>query len=100
MNAAIIIQGLTMEEFANSLSEIITEKVTEAVRKVKDEDNMEKLISPADACKLFTPAISKPSLERYVKNGYFNKYHLGGRTWLRYSEIMAALKTIKRYQRS
>src|SRR4051812_35411422 len=100
MSVAIIIQGLTMEEFSNSISVIISEKVTEAVRKVKEEDNLEKLISPADACKLFSPNISKPTLEGYVKSGYFNKYHLGGRTWLKYSEIMSALKTIKRYQRS
>jgi hypothetical protein len=73
--------------------------VRNEVRSKAAEDLQEKLLSPEETCKLFTPAISKPTLESYYEKGYLQKYYLEGRTWYKYSEVLAALKTIKKYSR-
>lgn len=81
------------------LSEILPPLVNEGIKTFKEKELQEKLLSPEEACKLFLPAISRPTLESYSEKGYFTKYYLEGRTWFKYSEVMSALKNIKRYSR-
>ena len=81
------------------LENVVSEKVEQAVRKVKDEELQEKFLSPEETCKLFKPAITKPTLESYAQKDFLQKYHLGGRTWYKFSEVEAAMKQIKKYSR-
>jgi hypothetical protein len=78
-----LFQGLIREEF-----------------KVKYDQEMQgKLLSPKQVCNLFSPKISLPTLASWADKGLLIKYSIDGRTWYKYSEVMAALKTLKRYQR-
>jgi hypothetical protein len=96
MEGQVILSSIPLEQLEHLLTSIVRKEIRE-----KDlEDLNEKLLSPEETCKLFAPCISRPTLESYVRKGVFIKYNLGGRCWFKYSEIMAALKTLKRYQRS
>ncbi len=84
----------------DQLSGLLTSIIRQEIRIKTEEDLHEKFLSPEETCKLFKPAISKPTLESYAEKGLLQKHYLGGRTWFKYSEVIAALKTLKRYQRT
>lgn len=92
-------ENVTVSIPLKDLKDFFQSMIREEIRSKHFEELQEKLLSPEETCKLFSPAISKPTLESYSEKGYIKKYYLEGRTWFKYSEVMAALKTIKRYER-
>jgi len=90
---------ITEDSLAAVLASLLPSMVNQGIKEFKEAELTEKLLSPEQTCKLFTPAISKPTLESYTEKGYFKKYYLEGRTWFKYSEVMSALKTLKKYSR-
>jgi hypothetical protein len=83
-----------------SLADLIThirQVVKEELQTNEKAQLEEKLLSPKEACKLFQPAISRPTLDNICKQGLLMKYNLGGKVLFKYSEIMGALKSYKRY---
>jgi neutral trehalase len=95
----VIIAGLTLNDFKLIIDTQIQDAVYQALKKFKEEDVKDKLLSPEETCKLFTPAISIPTLNSYCKKGLIKKYYLQGRTWYKYSEILETLQTTQRYGR-
>lgn len=91
---------VTEEGLINLLLELVPQAVHQGMKTFKEEQLLEKLLSPDETRKLFHPAISKPTLDSYAEKGYIQKHYLGGLTWYKYSEVMAALKTLKRYSQS
>jgi hypothetical protein len=81
------------------VSDLFRSIVREELQSVKERELEEKLLSPEETCKLFQPAITKPTLESYAQKGHFKKYHLGGRTWFKYAEVMDSMKVIRKFQR-
>ncbi len=83
--------------------EDLTEKfrgiIREELAAKSEKDLLEKYLSPEETCNLFQPAITKPTLESYSKKRLLKKYYLGGRTWFKYSEVIAAAKEIKKFSR-
>lgn len=57
----------------------------------------EKLLSPKETCNLFNPRISLVTLASWTNKGLLTKHYIGGRTYYRYSEIMASIKSFKKY---
>ena len=100
MEGNVIIQGLPFDQFGKSIADMIRHVVAEEVRKAKVEELQEKLLSPEETCKLFVPAISIPTLNNYAKEGLIKKHYLGRLTFYKYSEIIEALKTYKKYSRT
>lgn len=89
-----ILTTITPEIFFQSIRSIVKDEIkAEALN-----DLQEKLLSPEETCKLFTPQITKPTLAAWTEAGHLTKYHLGGRVFYKYSEIMASLKTLARYK--
>jgi hypothetical protein len=62
------------------------------------EAQNEKLLSAAEACKLFVPAISRLTLIRWTKADYLKEHRLGGRIYYRQSEVIEAAKHLKKYK--
>jgi len=56
------------------------------------------LLSPAETCKMFNPAISKVTLAAWTKRGLLNESRIGGRVYYKQSEIIAGLTTLKKYK--
>lgn len=84
----------------DQLTMAIDDIVQKALREKREEDLQEKLLSPEETCKLFVPSISIATLNNYAKDGLVKKHYLGRLTFYKYSEVMASLKTIKKYSRS
>jgi len=90
----IILSGLS----PNDLIELLRPMVNEAVRQVK-EDQPEKLLSPAEVCKMFQPPISKVTLAAWSAQGKLQDRRIGGRIFYKESEILASLVTLKKYKK-
>lgn len=90
---------LTMTAFSVAqLVEEIRKAVASEVYKLKAEQG-EKLISPAEACKLFNPPITKPTLTSWTNEGILQDYRYNRRVFYKASEILKATQTVKRYKK-
>jgi hypothetical protein len=74
--------------------------VETAINKRNQTDNAEKLLSAAEACKLFQPGISKVTLHRWTKEGLIPVHRMRGRIYYKQSEVIAASQTITKYNRN
>jgi hypothetical protein len=92
----LILTPVPLDALLQALRQIVKEELVNQ----QLNELQEKYLSPEETCKLFTPAITKPTLESYVEKKHFKKYYLEGRTWFKYGEVIAALKSIKRYSRN
>jgi hypothetical protein len=77
----------------------VAQKVMELLSAKQEEELQEKMLSPADTCKLFQPAISKPTLSKWAKAGKLQEYRMDGRVFYKYSEVLQSLQTLKKYKR-
>lgn len=83
------------------LEQFVTMFVTKVKSVIDDyviEKEKEKFLSPKEACKLFIPAISRPTLDSLCNKGLLNKYHIGMRVFFKYSELIDVCKTFKKYK--
>ena len=62
-------------------------------------DLQEKMLSPAEACKIFQPNISKVTLAKWTTAGLIPDYRIGGRVFYKYSELLSSLKTLKKFKK-
>ena len=83
----------------DSLLSEITKIITTAVQAQQVTELGEKLISPAETCKLFEPEISKVTLNEWRNQGLIPCYRMGGRVYYKRSEVIEAAKRIKKYDR-
>lgn len=60
-------------------------------------DLSEKLMTAKEAANLLR--VSLVTLWQWEKQGRIAKYALGGRTYFKYSELMASLETLQRYHK-
>ena len=91
----IILSPIQLDTLLQSLRSIIKEEI----QAEQLNDLKEKLLSPAEACKIFQPKISKPTLSSWTDKGLITEYRLGGRIFYRYSELIEAAKTLKKYKK-
>ena len=96
MAPQVVLFQLDPEIFLQQIKDIIKNEIQEANQK----DQADKLLSPAETCKLFQPAVSKMTLIRWTKNERLIEYRIGGRVFYKYSEIMEAMKHLKKYKKS
>ncbi len=89
----ILLNGITAEQ----LIELFRPMIREEVRLVMSEQE-ERLISPALACKLFKPAITKATLASWTKQGLLQEHRMGGRVYYRQTEILASTLTLSKYK--
>lgn len=83
----------------DQLKNLLRDVVREEIKSDTQNSLSEKLLSPAEVCKMFQPAISKPTLSKWTDAGHLIMYRIGGRTYYKYSEVMEAAKTLKKYLR-
>jgi hypothetical protein len=83
----------------DELKHMIREAVQDALKSQGPHEHAEeKMISPAEAIKVFSPAISKVTLHTWTKSGRLKKYSIGGRVYYKRSEIIDAAKILKPYK--
>ena len=88
------IQFISVSELMAVLQPLIENAVEGSIKK----DLQEKLLSIDETRKLFSPKISRPTLDKWTDKGILARYYVGGRPYYRYSEIIAAIQNDKRYK--
>lgn len=86
---------IPVKEFTTKVREIIREEI----REKQKEELQERLLSPNEARKLFHPQVSIGTLDNWANEGIVTKHYMGRLTYYKYSEIMSALVTLKKYRR-
>jgi hypothetical protein len=79
------------------LRSLVLEMKENQMKGYKEED--ERLLSPLEACKLWIPNISKPTLHSWSERGWIPRHRIGGRIYYKKSEILAAITTCRKYSR-
>jgi hypothetical protein len=69
------------------------------IRAQREEELRDRLLSGAEACKLFQPVISKVTLKNWGHQGLIANYRIGGRVFYKYSDVMESLKSLKKYKK-
>lgn len=91
MDNILLFQVLYKDLLAD-LGALIEEKLRAA-----SAGQQEKLLSPAEACKLFEPAISKVTLSKWTNDGLIPLQKIGGRVFYKHTDIIEAGTKLKRY---
>lgn len=89
----IILNAVSAEEMAEMIKPIIIETIRDIL-----QEKEEKLLSPAEVCKKFVPAISKTTLASWTRQGLLTEYRIGGRVYYKFSEILKKGDKLSRYK--
>lgn len=97
MNKDFLLAPIPLPELIESIRVMVREEV----RQSSQADLEEKLLSPKEVCEMFTPKISEPTLRAYCNQAKLKSYRFGKskRIFYKYSEVIHALKEIKKYSR-
>jgi hypothetical protein len=88
----IILNTYSPEEIVELIKPLIVDAIREAL-----QEKEEKLLSPAEVCKLFVPTISKTTLASWTKKGFLNEHRIGGRVYYKLSELAHLKRDINKY---
>ena len=89
----ILLNGLTPEQLIDLFRPMIKAEMRQALL-----EQEEKLLSPAETCKLFKPAITKATLAKWTKQGLLQEHRIGGRVFYLQSEILTSTKKLSKYR--
>lgn len=95
ISKTIQIEAVDAADFIEQLRLIVREEVCAAMIKIESE----KFISPAEACRMFVPAITRPTLDKLCREGILTKQFVGARVFFKQSDIEKALQSYKRFVR-
>lgn len=90
----VMFSQVSIMDIYNNIRHIVREEIAAE----KAQDLMEKMLSPAETCKLFNPPISKVTLTKWTKQAKLKDYRISGRVYYKYSEVMAAGIHLTRYK--
>ena len=93
MEANILLSPVSIADLMANVRDIIRAEL----RQQNIADLSEKLLTAKEAADLLR--VSLVTLWQWEKNGRIAKYSMGGRTYFKYSELMAGLDTLKRYKK-
>lgn len=91
----VLLTPIPVDVFMNQILSTINHAFETKQRKEFEE----KLLTAAEACKIFSPAIAKSTLHQWTAQGLIPVHRLGGRIFYKYSEIIESAKRIRKYDR-
>jgi len=89
----ILLSGISTAQLVEIFRPMINQEILLALSQQEDQ-----LISPAEACKVFKPAITKATLASWTKKGWLQEHRIGGRVFYLRSEILASAQTLSKYK--
>jgi len=92
----IILSPIELSELLSGLRAVVKEEL----QSQQKDQQLEKMLSPAETCNLFQPKITKPTLTAWTREGRLTEHRIGSRIFYRYSEVMEAVGKIKRYKKN
>jgi excisionase family DNA binding protein len=94
MEANILFSPVSLTTIMDGLREIVRDELKQQGR----ADLAEKLLTPKEAADLLR--VSMVTIWQWEKQGRIAKHSMGGRTYFKYSELMAGLDTLQRYRKT
>ncbi len=83
----------------DQIVERTAERVAEKLKAAQQDQQSNKLLSPAEVCKLFTPNISVQTLHRWRKQGVIPEPEfIGRKTYWKYKDIISSTKSLKKFK--
>ena len=89
MEAQILFQGCTFNELANSIAGILQNQAP-----TQNQSQESDLINRDEVCKILH--FNKTTLHKHTKSGRLQSYAIGNRVLYKRSEILAAVKPLKK----
>lgn len=89
MEAQILFQGCTFSELANSIADILQNQTP-----LQTQSQESELISRDEVCDILH--FNKTTLHKHTKSGRLQSYSIGNRVLYKRSEILAAVKPLKK----
>lgn len=74
----------------SQLMEELRKVIREEIEAEKKKTNDAELIDAKTACKLFSPAISRPTLDRMCKDGKLEKYMYSKKVYFKKADVINA----------
>ena len=94
-----VLTATPLDEAIRQCLDLLLPTIESRIKEALAHEAGERLLSPAETCKVFKPAITKQTLANWTTEGRLIMYRIGGRTFYKQSEIIAAAGTLKRYQK-
>ena len=89
---------LAVSEMLERLESI--EHNIQSIKSLQEEKINKRFISPEETRNMFSPKVSLVTLNSWAEKRFLNKHYIGGRTYYLYSEVIDAVKTLKKYSRT
>jgi len=89
------IQFVSVRDLLPTLKPLIEDVIQETLKR----DLKEKLLSIEETRNLFSPKISRPTLQSLTGKGILKRYSLGGKWYYKYSEVISAATSYTKYRR-
>ncbi len=89
-----ILSSIDFDDLISSIKAVVREELAAQ----RQTEVPEKFLSIAEACKMFTPAISRQTLASWSAAGHLQKRMIGAKPFYKMSEVLEAGKTLKRYK--
>ncbi len=86
MTEKMFLCGITIEELANILRELLKAPV------IVNTSKEDELLTREEACKLLS--INKTSLWKHTKSGRLKSYGIGNRVYYKYNELLESIKPL------
>ncbi len=87
-----ILTSISVDELTDKLRSVVSEELI----KVKEREDLEKLLSPSETCNLFSPKISKTTLSTWTARGLLASIGIGGRVYYRKGDVLNRVAAMKR----
>lgn len=94
MDKSFVLTSVPIEELLLEIDRLIVRRLADAQQK----EIAEKLLSAKEVCTFLK--ISRPTLAAWVKERRINENRLGAKLYYKYSDVMTALNTIKKYHKT
>lgn len=91
----IILDGYTPNQFADLLKTIVREEFEMFNKKQLEE----KHLRLSEVGNLFYPPLSRPTVNRLREEGTIKEYDFGGIMCFKYTQVVSAIREIKKYER-
>ncbi|MEO6546559.1 MAG: hypothetical protein ABIN94_01115 [Ferruginibacter sp.] len=100
LSANTVLTATPLDEVIRHCIELMIPVMEASIKEAIKQQVDERLISPAQACKLFDPSISIVTLNKWSKDSRIPVQRIGGRVYYKTSDVMKAAKSIVKYKKA
>jgi hypothetical protein len=89
----IVLSPIPIDDLLDKVRQLVRDELLSVNQSIQDE----KMISAKEACKMFIPSITRPTLDKLCEGGKLTKHYIGSRVYFKQSEVLGSAKSFKKY---